>query len=202
MQTMKTVLCSLIVFLLVNKVYGQSKFYPALAVTVSNDTIEGFISYLKIKQSPSKITFLLRQDDYTSAINQDKITLFKFQDSDNQFLFKTFEIEKFARSENNGYENVSAYRRRQKILKTKSAFIKQISKGEVNLYEFIDDDNELYLLVEYEGKIEELVYHTVYTIKGITQMKYFEVKLNEILQKKTCIDFNSNYFLNLDELRI
>jgi hypothetical protein len=198
MQTMKTVLFSLIVFLLVNKVYGQSKFYPTLAVTISNDTIEGFISYSKMKQSPSKITFLLRQDDFTSEINQDKIALFKFQNSDNQFLFKTFEIEKFARNENNGYENTSAYRSRQKIFKKKSAFIKQISKGEVNLYEFIDDDNVLYLLVEYKGKIEELVFHTVYTIKGIIQFRYFEVKLNEILQKKTCMDFNSNYFLNLN----
>jgi hypothetical protein len=195
MQTMKTVLCSLIVFLLVNKVYGQSKFYPALAVTVSNDTIEGFISYLKIKQSPSKITFLLRQDDYTSAINQDKITLFKFQDSDNQFLFKTFEIEKLDRSRKIEFENVLKYSQRQKVLKTKSAFIKQISKGEVNLYEFIDDDNELHLLVENEGKIEALIYHTIITKTGFVELRQFEIQLKKILYK-TCIDFNSNYFLN------
>jgi hypothetical protein len=193
---MKTALCCLIIFLIVNKSCGQSMFYSGLAVTVSNDTIKGFISYSKNKQSPSKITFLRKYNDFTSEINQDKIIFFEFHDpryhTDNQFIFKTFEIEILNRYENIKFENIYKYSVREKVLKTKSAFIKQISKGEVNLYEFIDDDNELRLLVENEGKIEELIYHRIMTT-GLVELRQFQIQLRRILYK-TCVNLKTNYF--------
>lgn len=191
---MGRVLFFLIFFLLYINVYGQTKMYEAVVVTVSNDTIEGFISYSRMKQSPNKISFFLKQDDLSEAINSDKIISFKFQDSENQFIFKTFEIEKLERRGYTQYTNLTDYAKRQKVLKPKSAFIKQITKGEINLYEFIDDDNELHLLVEYEGKIEALVFHEVKLIGGIIKgLNQYEMQLKRILYK-TCIDFSDNYF--------
>ena len=158
---MKKILLILSTLFLAPKItIGQSNYIKGGIITLKKDTIQGFVDDREWIKSPVKIGFKPVLTQKEQIFQSSEIAGFFVSSSGDNYVSKTIEYEKLTRDiTKTSFINMTEYFAREKDIKTQSAFLRVISSGKMSLYQFADDDRELYYFLEQEGKLTSLLYH-------------------------------------------
>lgn len=176
---MKKILLILFVLFLVPKIsIGQSNYIKGGVITFKRDTILGFVDDQEWVNNPVKVGFKTNLTDKEQIFQSSDIQGFFVASSGDTYVSKTVEYEKLSRNiKKTSYGYMTKYYTREKDIRTQSAFLRVISTGKMNLYQFTDEDKELYYFLEQDSKSNLLTYHYFQANMFVQEIKEFQNQL-------------------------
>ena len=192
----KILLTFTIMFLVPKMTIGQANYIKGGIITLKKDTIQGFVDDQEWIKSPVKIGFKSALTQQEQIFQSSEIVGFFVSSSGDNYVSKTIEYEKLTRDiAKTSFLSMTEYFAREKDMKTQSAFLRIISSGKMSLYQFADDDKELYYFLEQEGKLTSLTYHRFQFNWYAQEIKEFQNQL-----KAVCFDCKMLSDFNFDRL--
>ena len=174
----KILLILTVLFLAPKIIIGQANYIKGGIITLKKDTIQGFVDDQEWIKSPVKVGFKSVLTQKEQIFQSSEIMGFFVSSSGDNYVSKTVEYEKLRRDIAKTYfGSMTQYFTREKDMKTQSAFLRVISSGKMSLYQFADDDKELYYFLEQEGKLTPLIYHHFQADLNVQDIKEFQNQL-------------------------
>lgn len=178
----KTAYIFFIFFFITLKSFTQQNFTKGKIINSLGDTLTGFIDYKEWIKSPEQISFKKKLSEINGTYSTKELKGFIIDFNGETYNNLTLNYEKLPRSSSKPkFESLSKYASRNKVMVEKNILARQLSRGKVNLYQFIDDDLENHLIVESNGIIEALIYHIIEIKNEIVGLKQYQVQLNALL---------------------
>jgi hypothetical protein len=193
---MKKILLILAVLFLTPHIFiGQSNYIKGGIITLKKDTLLGFVDDQEWIRNPVQITFKVNQNAKEQQFKPEQISGFFISASNEIYLSKAIVFEKFSRNiDKSAFFDTEEYNLREKNIQSKTVFLKVVSSGKTNLYEFIDNDHENYFFIENENKLASLVYHYFLIKSSIQQVNEYQNQLESLFSN--CSKMNG-YSFNL-----
>jgi len=180
-------------------VSAQSNFIKGKIINIEGDTLIGYIDYKNWSKSPTRITFKADLAQISNSYDVESLQGFIIGFNQEIYEAMSFTIENLSRVKGNvNYLSMPKYATRQKDISTKKCFVRRLSTGKVNLYQFVADDLEEHFLIKHDNKIEALVYHVIRIGDNVAQLRDYQNLLSIVLFdacKKLSID-KTSYSLN------
>lgn len=175
-----TLLLTLISFV----VSAQKNYKKGYLINTQKDTIRGVIDYQEWQRSPTSIFFKENNLPTEKTIVPQDISSFTVEGVET-YVSKTFEYEKLPRNfTKSSFETLTAYAKRTKDLKSKTAFLRLLSDGNIKLMTFIDLDDEEHFLIEKDKELIPLIFHVVSIGDNATDLKEYQNQLQNFLELK------------------
>jgi hypothetical protein len=170
--------------------FSQKNYVKGYVVLNSNDTLKGLIDNKEWIRSPTSILF--SSNAYKDAeMNIENIIAFGIDESNENYVLKRFEIEKLKRDFNRTqFGTASKYANRIKVTESKLSFLRMLSKGNLDLFQFIDQDLEEHYLIESQNTLIPLIYHEFLMDGKRQQFEQYKSQLQNLLVG-SCIDKNA-----------
>ncbi|CAH0994243.1 hypothetical protein EMA8858_00352 [Emticicia aquatica] len=191
---------TLILFLFISTFCNaQSNFVKGVLINNQKDTLSGYIDYREWIKSPSEISFKKETNQASSIYNVNDLRGFVIDYNKETYEALSFEFEKLPRHlTKHQFSSLGIYANRKKEIVDKKKFVRLISKGRINLYQFVDSDLDIQFLVKETDKIVPLVYHIIRIDNEIAKLREYQIQLTNLLSdacKKLPIE-KTEYSLN------
>ena len=160
-------------------VYSQSNFKKGYIVSLSGDTVKGYIDYKESSRTPNKFTFKSSPEEkninYYTAHNTQKIVIEGYE------IFESFEV--LLSMNETEYNNIETdvY----PIKKKDTVFLKVISLGDrINLYSYRDElKDRFFILVAPQTTPAELDLTIQKKENQLSAVNTYRIQLNQIASK-------------------
>lgn len=180
-------------------VSAQSNFVKGKIINIEGDTLIGYIDYKNWSKSPTSITFKADLAQTNNSYDIESLQSFIIDFKQEVYESMSFTIENLSRVKGNiNYLSMPKYATRNKDISTKKCFVRRLSTGKVNLYQFVADDLEEHFLIKHDSKTEALVYHVIRIGNNVAHLRDYQNQLSIVLYdacKKLPID-RTPYLLN------
>lgn len=179
-KTYSSCLFLLVIFLCCNTAsYSQENYKPGKILTLSGDTIKGFIDFRNWIQNPKKISFRKTLNDQLITYTPESILSFYVGDD----IYESAIVK----LDPNSYNQEDLTYSNTMNLKIDTVFLQTMIKGEKSLYNHIDNSGKENFFIK-EGKEYELLVYQRY-FKDVADQK-------KIIENKKYIGQLSIYFQN------
>lgn len=178
---------------------AQSNFVKSKLIDIKGDTLIGYIDYKNWSKSPTSIKFKANLTNESNSYDVGSLKGFIIDFNQEIYEAMSFTIENLSRVKGNiNYLSMPKYATRKKDLSTKNCFVRRLSTGKVNLYQFVADDFEEHFLIKHDNKTEALVYHVIRIGDNVAHLRDYQNQLSIVLYdacKKLSIN-RTPYLLN------
>lgn len=184
-------ICSLVVLLLSNPLFAQKNYEPGYVISVKNDTINGFISYLNWSKNPEKIYFKGQQDGTEKRYGLEDLNGFGVHGENyikaeilvNENSDKTSELSSVPTAS----------------MRADTAFLMVLSGGLRSLYYLNDTSGKSHFFIKAGEKFEWLVYYR-YRLErdnqsGIVTVDGFKKQLEDYFRDCPIVSGNTKYVI-------
>lgn len=177
---MKKLIITTLIISFGNLIIAQKNLLNGYIIINSNDTLKGKIDNQEWTKSPNRVFFTSPVDEKGQYYDTE-IDGFGIYKTNENYVTKTFQIEKLNRDFNKStFGSISKYARRKKDLQSRTAFLKIISSGKINLLQFIDADNEEHFIIDDMQNLKPLIKHDILIDGTRKELDQYKNQLKEI----------------------
>ena len=173
----------IILFLLISIfVQAQTNFVKGRLINNQKDTLSGYIDYKEWIKSPLEIAFKKELNQSSTSYSAADLSSFVIDSNQETYESLSFNFEKLPRYLTKPkFTSIGIYANRTKEIISKKIFVRLISKGKINLYQFIDTDSDIQFVIKEKETIVSLVYHIIRIDNEIANLREYQIQLTSLL---------------------